>query len=196
MQNMVIFNCLRKHESGGFSANGLTFLQLKIYRRKAFVKKSDDLCFLKQNARHRRIYEGFFVFGDTFMPRNRKTWIYLMKDEINGCYKIGRAQNPEYREKTLQSEKPFIVLVEAWEGLESDETVLHKTYAEKRIRGEWFRLTESDVFDVGCYFAEAKKFSTGRSASDERDERELNTYDLADKADWLDFAFEGFGYEI
>jgi len=40
---------------------------------------------------------------------NMKT--YLMIDEQNNYYKIGRSNNPNYRESTLQSEKPLIKLL-------------------------------------------------------------------------------------
>jgi excisionase family DNA binding protein len=45
---------------------------------------------------------------------SKQTWVYLMKDLRNGFYKIGQSQNPQYRERTLQSEQPLIALVEAW----------------------------------------------------------------------------------
>jgi hypothetical protein len=82
---------------------------------------------------------------------------------------------------------------------------LHKTYADKRIRGEWFNLTEEDLFNISCYFYEAKKLTTGKSDYEESDfyKRKLQTEEkirqseeLAEQANWLDFAVEGFGYEI
>lgn len=77
-------------------------------------------------------------------------FVYLMHDTTNGFYKIGISNNPEYREKTLQSEKPTIELVCCKEYpirsiAEAFESALHKVFSNKRIRGEWFTLTESDV---------------------------------------------------
>ena len=79
--------------------------------------------------------------------------VYLMKDESNGYYKIGISNKPEYRERTLQSEKPTIVLLCAKEYptriiAEAIEAALHKAYGEKRLRGEWFALDEKDVLNV------------------------------------------------
>lgn len=71
---------------------------------------------------------------------------YLMTDSNTGYTKIGKSKNPGKREKTLQSEKPTITLK-----LVCDQMVegkLHKEYAEKRIRGEWFDLTESDIEQI------------------------------------------------
>ncbi|MBR4499545.1 MAG: GIY-YIG nuclease family protein [Paludibacteraceae bacterium] len=79
--------------------------------------------------------------------------VYLMHDLANGYYKIGISNNPEYRERTLQSEKPTIELVIAKEFpvrriAEAFEAALHKTYESKRLRGEWFRLGSNDVEDL------------------------------------------------
>nr|WP_236027380.1 GIY-YIG nuclease family protein [Gelidibacter pelagius] len=76
-----------------------------------------------------------------------------MKDLANGYYKIGISNNPTYREKTLQSEKPTIELIKS--KLFSNRKVavafersLHKTYENKRLRGEWFELSERDIKEI------------------------------------------------
>jgi hypothetical protein len=76
-----------------------------------------------------------------------------MKDETNGYHKIGISNKPEYRERTLQSEKPTIALLCAKEFptriiAEAIESALHKTFEDKRLRGEWFALDEKDVLNV------------------------------------------------
>lgn len=80
-------------------------------------------------------------------------FVYLMKDESNGFYKIGISNKPEYRERTLQSEKPTIILLKAKEFptrtiAEAIESALHKAYGDKRLRGEWFELGPKDVDDI------------------------------------------------
>lgn len=77
-------------------------------------------------------------------------YLYLMHDTRNGYYKIGMSKEPQYRERTLQSEKPSIELVCTKELPRRDiartfESALHNVFAEKRIRGEWFELSEYDV---------------------------------------------------
>lgn len=79
------------------------------------------------------------------------TFIYLMKDEINGFIKIGRAKNPEFRERTLQSEKPTIKLIYKSKGFVSDETLLHKKYKKYRLRGEWYRLTNEQIDEIKTF---------------------------------------------
>lgn len=78
-------------------------------------------------------------------------FVYLMYDTSNDYYKIGISNNPEYRESTLQSEKPTIEMIISKKFpvrkiAESIEKALHETYSEKRLRGEWFEL---DLIDVG-----------------------------------------------
>lgn len=80
-------------------------------------------------------------------------FVYLMHDTINNFYKIGISNNPEYRERTLQSEKPTIELIiskrfPVRKIAESFEKALHATYSEKRLRGEWFDLDQNDVANI------------------------------------------------
>ena len=77
-------------------------------------------------------------------------YVYLMKDVSNNYYKIGISKTPEYRERTLQSEKPTIEMIcnkklPARKIAEAFEKALHTAFAEKRIRGEWFKLDDNDV---------------------------------------------------
>lgn len=76
--------------------------------------------------------------------RTQKT--YLMRDENTGCTKIGKSVNPRTRERTLLSDKPTITLFMVCE--RNVERVLHKEYAEKNVRGEWFNLTAEDIADI------------------------------------------------
>lgn len=72
-----------------------------------------------------------------------KTKTYLMIDENNGYIKIGKSTNPNTREKTLQSEKPFINILYVCDN--NIEKKLHNEYKDKRIRGEWFSLSTDDI---------------------------------------------------
>lgn len=79
--------------------------------------------------------------------------LYLMKDLSNGYYKIGISNKPKYREKTLQSEKPTIELLKSKEFpnrkiASAFEMSIHKSYDNKRLRGEWFELNENDLEEI------------------------------------------------
>lgn len=77
-------------------------------------------------------------------------YVYLMYDSSNGYYKIGISIQPEYRERTLQSEKPTIekICAKSYPNrtiASAIESALHKAYDSKRLRGEWFALDANDV---------------------------------------------------
>lgn len=72
-------------------------------------------------------------------------YYYLMIDENSGFYKLGKSKDPEYRERTLQSEKPSITLLHKWKHDFYTERYLHSCYKSKRVRGEWFKLNNEDV---------------------------------------------------
>lgn len=77
-------------------------------------------------------------------------YVYLMRDTTNGYHKIGISNKPEFRERTLQSEKPSIELLASKKYptrkiAEAIESALHTAYSQQRIRGEWFNLEDADV---------------------------------------------------
>lgn len=80
--------------------------------------------------------------------RSKTTKVYLMVDHNTGLHKIGRSKSPLKRERTLQSEKPTIELIAHWESTTKKEKELHKKYNEKRVRGEWFDLTNQDISEI------------------------------------------------
>lgn len=92
------------------------------------------------------------IFKGEKINVNKKSFIYLMYDEHSNFFKIGISKKPEVREKTLQSEKPTIVLKQKWIGDMTDEKFLHTYFKDKRIRGEWFSLTNDDIDFINNYF--------------------------------------------
>lgn len=89
----------------------------------------------------------------TNTPKEPECYTYLMKDEKTGYYKIGMSKKPEYRERTLQSEKPTITLLASRgyysrEEARSQEKNLHQKYGYARVRGEWFCLSYDDVLNI------------------------------------------------
>lgn len=80
-------------------------------------------------------------------------YVYLMYNRIDNRYKIGRSKDAIYRERTLQSQQPDIILIEAWEAPPKVEKELHRRYKDKRVRGEWFDLSESDLNEIVLYMS-------------------------------------------
>ncbi len=86
-------------------------------------------------------------------PKKKKKkveYIYMMRNNRNGYTKIGVSNNPEYRENTLQSQEPDVELIwkKKFNNAYCKERELHEAYNEKRIRGEWFNLTDLDIEEI------------------------------------------------
>jgi hypothetical protein len=85
-----------------------------------------------------------------FIPkRSRQTqfgYVYLLK-ATNGLHKIGLSKDAERRLKDFEN-LPFgveyICVIES-EDMRGLESSLHKRFAAKRVRGEWFDLDAEDV---------------------------------------------------
>ncbi len=76
------------------------------------------------------------------------TFVYIMEDTRKRVFKIGRSKTPGKRERTLQSEVPETTLRFSIPAEESHEKELHERFAHRRIRGEWFELTDVDLLEV------------------------------------------------
>tara|TARA_R110000744_G_scaffold378018_1_gene493630 strand:- start:11 stop:637 length:627 start_codon:yes stop_codon:yes gene_type:complete len=75
---------------------------------------------------------------------------YIIKNQENGLYKIGRSNNPRHREKTLQAETPNVIMIKIWN--KDIESKLHKEYSKYRRRGEWFKLTKIQVHYICTHY--------------------------------------------
>lgn len=124
-----------------------------------------------------------------------------MIDRRSGFYKIGESRKPEYRERTLQADTPLVDLIQAWAGSAKDERNLHRMFAEKRLRGEWFRLDdESDVERVYAYFDGCERYDNNDlmfpQATKHAREMDRRCQEIAYEADWYDYVTEGWGIEF
>lgn len=81
------------------------------------------------------------------VPHDAPGFIYIM--ESGGFHKIGWSQRPPTRLKHIQSANPVpVTLVGVIEGSLVNEGEWHQAFAHKRVRGEWFSLTEEDISHV------------------------------------------------
>lgn len=70
------------------------------------------------------------------------TQTYILTDET-GLYKIGKSKDVKRRVRSLMIGNPSIRLVAR---IPKDvESVLHDQFKDKRVSGEWFRLTDLDL---------------------------------------------------
>ena len=80
-------------------------------------------------------------------------FVYIMRNNDNGAYKIGISNNPKYREHTLQSQEPDITSIfqlefESRDKARAVESDMHLKWAEFHIRGEWFAIPHERVSEV------------------------------------------------
>jgi len=122
-------------------------------KRFAAVFSKAYTSYLEERDLPNNILEGITEPDELVNEKDESCWVYLMHDLANNAYKIGISNNPEYRERTLQSEKPSIEKIAAKQYPSRDlaraiEASLHKVYEIRRLRGEWFRLEPNEVEDV------------------------------------------------
>lgn len=104
----------------------------------------DRLCKKLQEYKH----ELMLHYTDSEPKRKSRfyTYVYVLKNNKTGLYKIGRSIKPKFREKTLASEQPDVSLVFVSPLCETSiEKELHRHFQDKRVRGEWFSLSHDDV---------------------------------------------------
>lgn len=89
----------------------------------------------------KKIQEQFDKDTQEVQKKTSKT--YLMIDDRNGKYKIGKSINPSTRERTFQSDVPSVRLILVCQ--KDIELKLHCMFDHKRDRGEWFNLDDDDV---------------------------------------------------
>jgi hypothetical protein len=74
--------------------------------------------------------------------------VYLARCEH--LYKIGFTQRGAYKRLLgMGTDNPFPVeLIREWPGTRADEWLWHRIFWHKRVRGEWFELTDQDVMMI------------------------------------------------
>lgn len=81
-------------------------------------------------------------------------YVYLLRTHGN-LWKIGRSKNPANRLKTFKVTLPYRIkyeMVIPSQDYKTLEKWLHETFADRRIDGEWFELTDGEVQDIRAMF--------------------------------------------
>jgi hypothetical protein len=125
------------------------------------IEKSHKLKWSELKYYFRKFAEGNDEWNDVLalIPEPKVTqptvkdecYVYLMRDKA--LHKIGISKQAEFREKTLQGEKPTIILIAAKKFVNrriaaAFEKALHESYSHKRKRGEWFVLDEDEIQEI------------------------------------------------
>ena len=73
-------------------------------------------------------------FGNSHMKQqvDNENYVYLMLNKRNGFIKIGTSIMPGYRERTLQSQEPEVILLALWTAPRETEKELHKIFRTAR----------------------------------------------------------------
>lgn len=124
----------------------LLFISEKIQRTIEFTRNNNI-----QELNNRNIETECSCIVKVKKNKIKHTKLYVMLDRNTGLYKIGRSKNPIGRERTLQSEKPVIDMVFNFAATNKDEKKLHDLFIEKRVRGEWFSLSNEDIEFIKMY---------------------------------------------
>ena len=75
--------------------------------------------------------------------------VYFALNRENMTVKIGRSRNVEARMATLRTAIPGLELLGSIPGGARAEADLHASFADERVAGEWFRLTERVAYGIG-----------------------------------------------
>jgi hypothetical protein len=80
--------------------------------------------------------------------QNKKSlYVYLL--ECQGFYKIGITRNVVERLKACQTGNPFeikLVYYDFCSRARTVEGILHALFKDKNVRGEWFKLSDKDIY--------------------------------------------------
>lgn len=77
-------------------------------------------------------------------------YVYLLFSE-NGFCKIGKSKSPADRLKTLSVKLPFDIEPLSFfvcDDYNLAERMLHEHFSHKRVRGEWFNLSDEDICKI------------------------------------------------
>lgn len=87
-------------------------------------------------------------FGKFDNQADSTGFVYLVKQSINGFYKIGKSKNPYRRLQFLQTGSPLqLEIIERIFSFDCHrlESLLHEYYEAYWVRGEWFELPDECV---------------------------------------------------
>lgn len=93
-------------------------------------------------------------------------YVYFLKENVSGTYKIGRTRNLNERITNFKITLPFqveVVKTIYCEDYYYAELAFHKYFQNKRANGEWFKLANNDIqlLEKGIYNDELSFFILG-----------------------------------
>lgn len=121
-----------------------------------------DIVFNGKGSRQPNIYALSTRWKNQNIEVNNDCCGYLYVIKVDGNYKIGISKNPKQRfgEYTKYAKEPKQIIIKKCCSYKKIEEQLHERYSEKRIRGEWFCLTEQDIDDIEAFLEENEEKHT------------------------------------
>ena len=122
---------------------------MKILKAAEQVLSMDDSLIELENDAYRNYLQNECQPSVSRQPMKPKSgYVYLAHAKHSDRYKIGYSKKPIQREEQLKGQSPepitFIHTIKT-DDIEKLESDLHLLFQEKRVHGEWFDLSESDV---------------------------------------------------
>lgn len=88
-------------------------------------------------------------FEVKFMPKLwLESYVYFVLDSATGLYKIGRSRQPKDRVENMRtgaSAPLYFAAVIHVDDMVVHERLMHRRFDDKRVRGEWFGITQQDI---------------------------------------------------
>lgn len=111
-------------------------------------------------------------------PSGPNRWVYFIGCEVTGLVKIGRAQEPSHRLRTLQCGSPTeLRILRTVVGDRQREIDLHRRFASSRRHGEWFAIGEAEIASAeGATLEEMILETNAEMRTDVRDEYWLRMF--------------------
>lgn len=105
------------------------------------------------------------AFKKSLVDNEPPRFLYILRHGESDYYKIGISNKVDKRIDTLQTGNPVeLKFIACYESDFSDflgreitylENFLHKNFADKRVRGEWFEFDYSTIADI-CMFLDSR----------------------------------------
>lgn len=134
------------------------YLSTALYYANATADEDKPLAAIAQEAllyAHRRKLHNEWIRSSKRDKRQTKPgWVYILggSDTEGSIYKIGMTtRQPEARLMEFTPKLPFktnVVCIYQCPDVAAEEKYLHGEFADKRVLGEWFRLTDKDIVSI------------------------------------------------
>jgi hypothetical protein len=99
-------------------------------------------------CRFKRLFEDNLAYSPP-------TFTYIVSCEGTDMVKFGKSVTPDWRLVTMQTGCPFTLKVE-WAWPEDIEDEMHAHFADRRVNGEWFRVSVEEAVEVAARLSKEK----------------------------------------